>query len=167
MDQIISSFKVKNKLNPIIWDIDGEDVSLIPEIRTALLKIAKSFIETLKVPDLDVEDIMFLGSLAGYNWSKFADIDLHILIDKSKLEGSDEIIDEYFEAKKKIFNEAHDITIKGFEVELYVQDIKEKNDSNGVYSILYKNWIKEPSKEEDDVVVNKSAIIKKVNIGLR
>ena len=162
MDQIISSFKIKKELSSTIWNLDSDNISLITEIRTSLLKIAQTFIATLKIPDLEVEDILFLGSLAGYNWSKFADIDLHILIDKSKLEGSDEIVDEYFDAKKKIFNESHDITIKGFEVELYVQDIKEKNESNGVYSILYKNWIKEPSKEEDEITVDKKSIIKKV-----
>jgi hypothetical protein len=36
--------------------------------------------------------------------------------------------------------------IKGYETELYVQDLNEKNESQGVYSILKNKWIKIPKK---------------------
>lgn len=164
MDQIISSFKVKKTLNPEIWDeVDGEEqAKLKPEIRTKLLEIAQQFIESFKLPDLDIDDVLFLGSLSGFNWSKYSDVDLHILVDMSKISGDPTMVEEFFDAKKRIFNDNHDIHIKGFEVELYVQDASEENAANGVYSVLYKKWIKYPSANEDDLEVDKKAVISKV-----
>ena len=44
-------------------------------------------------------------------------------------------------------------------MELYVQDIKEKHISSGVYSILNNKWIIEPQKEkkkiDDRLILNK------------
>ena len=53
---------------------------------------------------------------------------------------------EFFDAKKNVWNEKHDITIKGFDVEVYVQDVNEEHISSGVYSILHNKWIIEPEK---------------------
>jgi hypothetical protein len=38
--------------------------------------------------------------------------------------------------------------IKGYETELYVQDSNEKNESQGVYSLIYDKWLKKPKKED-------------------
>jgi hypothetical protein len=35
-----------------------------------------------------------------------------------------------------LFNDTHDITIKNYEVELYIQDAEEEHTSTGVYSVL-------------------------------
>ena len=50
--------------------------------------------------------------------------------------------------KKTLFNSTHDIQVKGYEVELYVQDSSEQHISSGVYSVLFDEWINEPSLEE-------------------
>ena len=57
------------------------------------------------------------------------------------------IIKEFFDAKKNIWNEKHNIKIKGFDVELYVQDVHEEHISSGVYSVLNDEWVVEPKKE--------------------
>lgn len=164
MDQIINSFNVKRTLNPEIWDaVDAESMQQIKlkgEIRTKLLHIAESFIESLKLPDIEIEDVLFLGSLSGFNWSKFSDVDLHILIDKSKIEGDETMVTEFFDAKKQLFNQKHEIIIKGYDVEIYVQDMNEPNQSNGIYSVLYNKWNKIP--EPESTSIDKSAIIQKV-----
>jgi hypothetical protein len=54
---------------------------------------------------------------------------------------------ELFNLKKIIFNEKHDITIFGYDVELYVQDESETHFSSGVYSVLFDEWANEPKKE--------------------
>ncbi len=54
---------------------------------------------------------------------------------------------EFFDAKKNIWNEKHNIKIKGFDVELYVQDVNEPHISSGVYSVLNDEWVVEPKKE--------------------
>jgi hypothetical protein len=164
MDQIISSFKVKRSLNDDIWEnVDAEnpeEIKLKADVRAKLLQIAETFVESFKLPDLEIEDVLFLGSLSGYNWSKYSDVDLHILVDMSKIQGDPTMVEEFFDAKKRIFNDNHDITIKGYEVEVYVQDVAAENASNGVFSVLYNQWQQTP--EADEPEVDKQAIIAKV-----
>ena len=76
-----SSFDVHDTLEPRVWE--GE--KLKPEIRDALLQIAKDFIEGLPV-EVDIEDITLTGSLANYNWSNYSDVDLHIIVDFLKVD---------------------------------------------------------------------------------
>ena len=84
--KILQSFRVKDELNPEIWDYDSSENSkepdLNPEIDKRLIEISENFINFLGV-DVDVEDITMTGSLANYNWSSFSDIDLHVLIEKT------------------------------------------------------------------------------------
>jgi hypothetical protein len=54
-------------------------------------------------------------------------------------------------AKKKIWNDEHDITIKGHEVELYVEDRDEENASEGMYSVLDNRWHKRPKYQQPDI----------------
>tara|TARA_R110000737_G_scaffold283765_1_gene290321 strand:- start:1076 stop:1582 length:507 start_codon:yes stop_codon:yes gene_type:complete len=72
-----------------------------------------------------------------------------------------ELYQDLFKLKKTLFNSTHDITVKGYEVEVYVQDTNEQHISTGVYSVLYGEWIIEPSKE--DIEINKKIIKDKVN----
>lgn len=164
MNSILSSFKLKDTLNPDVWtNTDADDASTVkldPEIRRNLLVIAKKFVDSFNLDTLEIEDVCFLGSLANFNWSKFSDVDLHVLIDKSKISKDAAIVNELCDAKKEVFNNQHDIKIKGYDVELYAQDINEENESGGVYSILYNKWIKVPTK--DDTQFNKKNILKKV-----
>jgi len=73
--KILSSFQVKDTLNPKIWtNVDNEEQSKMhPEVREALLAIANEFIEFLNV-DIFVSDVTMTGSLANYNWSDFSDV---------------------------------------------------------------------------------------------
>ena len=89
-----------------------------------------------------VKDYLFLGSLANYNWSKYSDIDLHILIDFKKINKDTDLVKDYFDSKKKIWNDEHEnLKIYGFQVELYIQDINEENSSGGVYSLEKNKWL--------------------------
>ena len=42
-------------------------------------------------------------------------------------------------------------TVKGFDVEIYVQDNSEEHFASGVYSVLYNEWIVEPQQEEVNI----------------
>jgi hypothetical protein len=147
--KIIKSFYLQDELNPEVWDSNKSEIKpkLNSEIRDRLLKIANLFIDFLNV-EIFVHDVYLLGSLTGYNWSEFSDFDLHILIDLDEAGEDKEMYEELFRLKKSIFNAAHDISIRGFETELYVQDLNEKNESQGVYSILNDKWLKTPKKED-------------------
>ena len=74
----LDSFRTRDTLNSKVWT---EDKKLKPEVRTQLLKIADDFFESLEVGDLEIDDIILTGSLSNYNWSKYSDVDLHILVD--------------------------------------------------------------------------------------
>jgi hypothetical protein len=128
-------------------DPDGQKQKLKPEIRDRLLKIANIFIDYLDV-DLYIEDVVLIGSLTGYNWSEFSDFDLHIIYNIDKLEGDTELYKELFRLKKTIFNSKHDITLKGFEVEVYAQATTDPEESAGSYSILTDKWLRYPNKEK-------------------
>jgi len=153
--KIINSFYLQDELNPDVWilpnekfmgDSEGQKPKLKPEIRERLLKASKIFIEYLDV-DFFVQDIILIGSLVGYNWSEFSDFDLHIVYDPKDFGDESELYSELFYLKKTIFNAAHDIRIKGFEVELFAQDVNEKESSVGRYSVLNDEWVRIPEKE--------------------
>ena len=167
-EKIINSFYLQDDLNPDIWDLPNErymgdeeaqNYKLKPEIRERLLKVANLFIEYLDT-DLFIQDIIFVGSLVGYNWSEFSDFDIHILIDLNESENK-KLTEELFRLKKTVFNAAHDIRIKGYETELFVQDSNEKNSIEGIYSILNNEWLKKPKKE--NFKVDKKKLMSKAN----
>jgi predicted nucleotidyltransferase len=144
----LSSFEVRSTLNPKIYDVDQH---MHEEIRRRLLMIADDFFETLKVEWVDIQDIILTGSLANYNWSKFSDVDLHILIDFEDVDENIELVKEYFTSKKNLWNENHDITIKSYDVELYVQETKEPHVSSGVYSVLWDGWVIKPDSSKKEI----------------
>ena len=146
--EILKSFSLKETLNPEVWDNyeDVEKSELKPNIRKALLKIAEKFIDYLG-DDVFVDDITLTGSLANFNWSKFSDFDLHILIDFQQYEKESEVYKKLYDARKFIFNESHNIKIRGYDVELYAQDIEEPHTSSGLYSVMKNEWLNKPKKE--------------------
>jgi hypothetical protein len=160
-EKIINSFYLQETFNPDLWDNpeSPKKVKLKPEIKDRLLKVANLFIEYLDT-DLFIQDIILVGSLVGYNWSEFSDFDIHILIDLNESENK-KLTEELFKLKKTVFNAAHDIRIKGYETELYVQDSNERNESQGVYSLMNNEWLKTP--ERENFKVDKKKLMTKVN----
>ena len=151
-EKILQSFKVKDELNPEIWDYAGsendKEPHLKPEIDERLLEIADDFIGFLGV-DVDVEDITMTGSLSNYNWSSFSDIDLHVLIDFESSDIDDNVLRELFNAKQGMWNSLRGIEVYGYEVELYAQNSNEPHFSTGVYSVLNDEWVVSSNKIED------------------
>lgn len=150
---VINSFKLKKTLNPDIWTKD----TLNPKVKQNLIKIAKDFYKDLDLPkDIRIKDIIFTGSLANFNWSKFSDIDLHIVLEFNKFDANLEMVENYFYAQKAIWNQEHDITIFDFPVEIYVQDKNAKLRATAIYSVLYDKWILKPDYE--NFKIDKKAI---------
>lgn len=148
--KILSSFKLKDSLNTDIWvESDGE-YHMKPRVRERLLKIANDFIEFLEV-DLVISDIIMSGSLANYNWSDYSDIDLHVTADFTQFNDREKpLYEELFKVKKSLYNKKHDITIYGYEVELYVEDITQHYDVKNIakFSVLNNEWIETPIKND-------------------
>lgn len=141
---------VNRRLNPKIWDGD----SLKPEVISKLMEIAKAFRKFIGI-DLDVVDYTITGSNANYTWTEHSDLDLHIIVKGLPGPGAREL----FNAKKALWAEQHNITIKGLPVECYVQGQDEPHHSTGVYSIVNQDWIEEPKKVKPNI--NDAAVMAK------
>ena len=169
LKSILSSFHLKDELNPKIWELPNERAmsdpkgpveTMKPKVRERLLDIAYEFIEFLGV-DVIVSDVVMTGSLSNFNWSKYSDVDLHIIADFEQFSEKElPLYEELFRLKKTLFNDNHDIKIYGYDVELYVQNESESHFSSGEYSILFDEWKTEPKKEnvkiDTDLIKTKS-----------
>jgi len=161
----LSSFAMRETLNPKIWK--SED-NIHPKVRKQLLKVADDFIEFLDIPWVNIKDVTLTGSLANYNWSKYSDIDLHIIIDYNEVGENEELVKDYLDSKRKIWNDSHDIIIYGFEIEVYAQNESEEHHSTGIYSLEDNKWIIEPNKVKpqlDKILIKKksSELISKID----
>jgi len=133
--------KFHDKLNPKLWH--GQHLQ--PEVKKQLLVIAEDFLQELGVSGLNVKDITVSGSNAAFSYTPHSDLDLHILVDMSKLP-NDDVYQELFTAKKTLYNDSHDISVHGVPVELYVQDSNQPVVSLGEYSLLNDKWLRIPTK---------------------
>ena len=145
---ILSSFHLQDELNPKIWESSDKMSS---KVRERLLDIAYEFIEFLGV-DVIISDVVMMGSLANYNWSRFSDVDLHLIADFEQFSENElPLYEELFRLKKTLFNDKHDITIYGYDVELYVQNDVESHFSSGEYSVLFNEWKNKPKKDNTEI----------------
>ena len=147
-------------LNPDIWDNN----KLNPEIKEKLLQIGKDFYADTET-DAPLKDILFVGSLANYNWSDTSDFDVHVVIDFKDVDGNVELVEKLVNALKSKWNDEHDIHLKGHNVEVYIQDVTKENRSTGVYSLMQDKWLSEPQKE--NIQIDKEKIQEKYNDTVR
>ncbi len=158
----IKSFYLKEDLNTKIWN----DFKLESSIREDLLQIGRDFFEGVEI-ECEVKDIVLCGSLCNYNWSeKYSDYDLHIIIDYKEVDENYELVEKLCDYAKKQWNIQHDIKIKGYEVEVMLQDIESLKEAissgrmGGAFSLMRNKWIKKPEKVEfipDEETIAKKA----------
>ncbi len=147
-------------LNPNIWD----NLELKPEIKEKLLQIGKDFYADTET-DAPLKDVLFVGSLANYNWSDTSDFDVHVVIDFKDVDENVELVEKLVNALKSKWNDEHDIHLKGHNVEVYIQDVTKENRSTGVYSLMQDKWLSEPQKE--NIQIDKEKIQEKYNDTVR
>jgi hypothetical protein len=157
-DVSLESFKPHNELNPQLWS----DFKLNPKVRYKLLEIAFDFIEFLDVESITkYNDIVLVGSIAGYNWSKYSDIDLHIVYDFRNIDSErPEFVQDFFNSKKSLWNIDKKVKIYGFDVEVYVEDVNNPANTNGRFSLERNQWLKKP--EHDSPIQSEKYEIKKL-----
>jgi len=152
----VSSFEVQDILHPEFWDEAG---NLNEEIANKLYEIAKEFFQGLELDWVEIVDVTMTGSLANFNWSEYSDIDLHVIVDYTQVDDKQDLVQDFFRTASSLWNRNHKILIKGFEVEVYVQDSNEPHYSTGVFSIRNNKWNTEPSREEN--IIDEKNIKKK------
>lgn len=153
---MINEYETQSTLNPKLW-IDDQ---LSPAVRKGLLKIAYHFYKFLEI-DVKVQDIILIGSNANYNWTKFSDIDLHVVVNYLEIGSNLHLVENYLHAKKSVWNANYPLTYKGMNIELYAQDSNENlHSSVGVYSVLNNKWIHQPNSNtisiDDDAIQQKA-----------
>lgn len=142
----LKSFEIQDKLNPRFW-INGKINS---RVRLKLLDLADEFYDSMNIKWVKPKDIVLTGSIANYNWSKYSDVDVHILVDYKDVWKKTDFVKDYFDSKKQLWSEEHDgLKIYGFPVEMYVEDVNNKNPNSGIYSLEKNKWIVEPNDFQD------------------
>jgi len=134
-----------DKLNIKFW----EGFELRQEVASKLLEIGYKWAEFAKIPQGSIKDIILVGGNANFNYTRFSDLDLHLVVDKTQIANCPELLDDYLRDKKQLWALMHDIKIYAHPVELYAQDINDPLPAGqGVYSLLNGKWIKEPQKQQ-------------------
>lgn len=154
-DKLLENINVlayHKKLNPKFWDTDDK---LDQGIRKKLLKIARDFYDSVDL-DTEIIDIYFMGSMCNYNYSKLSDLDTHIIIDYEKA-GPKDLVLKAVEGERFQWNTRHKISLRGHDVELYIQDVNEKKSHAAIYSLLNDEWVQKPKYDppkitEDDIL---------------
>lgn len=145
----VSEFK--ETLNPKIWT---ELQELKPEVRNKLLENASLFIETLKLSEVVVSDIVLTGSNANYNWTEHSDLDVHVLLHEQELKqcetcSSFDEIEDCIQAKKVLWNDQHSIDIYGIPLEMYATTRSEQLvEDAGTFSLTLNRWLSKPQKKQ-------------------
>ena len=137
-----STLEYHRELNPKIW----ENGQLKGEVKGKLIQIANEWRMFAKIPEDMVKDIIITGGNVNYNYTPMSDIDLHLVIDRDAFNPSREFTDEYLQDKKILWTFSHQgISIYGYPVELYAQDINDRpHMGQGVYSIMSNQWLQMP-----------------------
>ena len=138
-------FDQKPTLNKNFWDGD----KLNPEVKDAIMAVVESYLKStnLELTVDDIDEIEFTGSLANYNYSKFSDVDIHLLFDFSKLSKDPDFMRELLTAKAIIWNDRNNVTLFGHEAELYITDAGTDHHSTGVYSVKNDEWLVKPVRD--------------------
>lgn len=136
LTELTLTIKYHSKLNPAIW----HDGKLADEDRKKLIELAKQFVEFSGVSQESIEDIVFTGSSANFNYTKYSDIDVHILCDPVG-KTQDELM-----KKKNEWTKAHaDQKMHGYPMEFYIQGTHEHfPGGQGVFSLMNNKWIVKP-----------------------
>jgi hypothetical protein len=134
------------KLDPKFWDSDDR---LDPGIRKKLLKIARDFYESVEL-DTEIIDIYFMGSMCNYNYNRLSDLDTHIVIDYSDA-GPKDLVEKAVDGERFQWNTRHSISLRGHDVELYIQDIEDKKPHAAIYSLINDEWVQKPKYEQPKV----------------
>jgi len=155
-DVTVDGFEMQDELSPSLWD----NKKMLPDVREKLMLIAQDFIESLEL-GIKIVDVRLTGSLANYNWSKYSDIDLHIIVDFAEVDDNTEIVKGFFDGKRVHWNYSHEITIDEYEVEIYVEDDDEEHISTGIYSVMNDAWTIEPGPQEQVFEIDEPNVKKK------
>lgn len=144
---LIEAIEKHNTLNPKLFT---KEELLKDKVRNKMLEIVDEFLENLKEQEvkIKVDDIIFIGSNASYNYTKDSDIDLHVLANTKAVNYPEDLGSALYSAYRSLFNKQLDIQLFDIPVEIFVETEDSPRVSNGVYSVKKNKWIKKPVQED-------------------
>jgi len=149
-----TTLRCHDMLNQKLWD--GE--LLKPEVRSALLAIADAWKAELKIPSDAILDVVFVGGNANYNYAAQSDIDVHLLVNVSKISCDARLFADFVGAKQKLWVRTHKIKVMGYDVEPYAQEpVREYTAQKGVFSLQSNQWVQRPNRA-DCITGNSDAV---------
>ena len=101
----LNTFEIHDSLTSDVWE---DDDFIDPEIKSHLERIAHDFIDSLGIP-VNIDDIVITGSIANYNWSRFSDVDVHILVDFDEIDDNHDLVKEMFQRAHAQWNRTHNM----------------------------------------------------------
>ena len=145
-------------LNQKFWD---EDKKFDPDLREKLLSITDDFIDKLDLQGVQIDDITLTGSNSNYNYNEYSDLDVHVLIDFKDINEDEELVKKALDGERFVWNLRHNVSLKGHDVEMYVQDKDEPHVASGLFSLKDDKWITEPSYDPPSIDIRD--VFKKAN----
>jgi hypothetical protein len=161
-EQVLFEKYYNDTLNPKFWSNGKFD----SDVRENLLQIASDFYNSLEL-DIPILDVQLTGSLANYNYTEYSDLDTHIIIDFKQVNDDVDLVKKALDGARFVWNQRHDIVIRGHDVELYLQDEAEQHTASGLYSLKNGDWIRKPRYnppeiDEKDVKLKENGYVKEI-----
>ena len=147
VNELEEAIEKHDELNPALFN---QDATLKPEVKEKINEIVEEFLKDfieIEV-ELTVQDIILTGSNASYNYTKDSDLDIHIIADTSKIEDTLNLHKVIYNTYKSAFNKKFEIELNKVPVEIYVETQDTPLVSNGIYSVMNDEWVKEPTKDD-------------------
>jgi hypothetical protein len=149
-----------DELNPLIW----EDEDMKSKVRERLLQIGRMWADFAKIPQDAIRDIVLTGGNANYNYTPYSDLDVHLLVNLSKIPGDKETLTDRLYDKKVLWTYKHPhLTVMGYPVELYAQDYRQAvATEQGEYSLMKGRWLTKPNILSHPDFDNDKALLDKI-----
>ena len=145
IDNMNEAIEKHDTLNPKLFN----NMTLKPEIRKKAEEVVNEFLRILAEDEvkLDIRDVILTGSNASYNYTANSDVDLHILANTTQFDDPEQLHKKLYNCYRRIFESKFDISFYGIPVEVYVETEDNPVVSNGIYSVMYDKWVKEPTQD--------------------
>lgn len=150
---------LRDKLHPLLFDNTG---TMIDEPRQQLLKISQFYIgKALRtIKNVEVVDIILVGSSSSYFYTETSDFDIKILLDFSK----NKAIGSNIKTLLKILNNTYYST--SVKLRLYKRYIDFRFSENdnfviGNYSLLHNKWNVKPRHDFDVAHIQSAELVRK------
>lgn len=153
------TLKYHDKLNPKLWTNDQLDDKVVK----MLIKYAIKFAKFSHIPVERVHDVVITGGNCNYNYTKFSDIDVHLLCDVKGLN------DDHLYQKKVEWAKLHgDLQVAGYPLEFYASNEKEPFPrGQGFYSLMQDKWLVVPKHLDKVDVLSDPAVLDKIEWNIK